>query len=140
MYSANRDFDTVELPCLCVEKHDTHYAYVRKELGGRAVLEVFETGTNYGEVAGIYRAVYASLVDWDLPGPDGEKLPITQTTVDELHLSIFNKLRAPAVAALKQGNTPLPNGSGGRSPSTSSGNRSRRRSKTASTSTDSAPS
>jgi hypothetical protein len=127
-YYASREYDTVELPCHCAESHESHYAYVRQELGGRAVLEVFETGTNEGEVAGIYRAVFHSIVDWDLPGPEGEVLPITQQVIDELHLELFNKLRGPAVAALKKGNTPLPNGSGERSPSTSPGNRSRRRS------------
>lgn len=130
MYTTSTDYDTVELPCLCEESHDHHFAYVRKELGGRAVMDIISTATDQGEVAGVYLAVFRSLVDWDLPGPGGEKLPLTQESVDNLHLSIFGLLRAPAVEALKRGNTPLPNVSGGRSRVTSPGNRSPRPSKT----------
>ena len=119
------DFHSVEVPCRIDPEHGTHYAYVRDELPGRSVLEVFDIGSNEGEVAGIYRAVFRALVDWDLHDANGDKLQLTQQNVDELHLEQFNALRPDAVKALKKGNEPLPNASGGRSPSTSSGNRSR---------------
>lgn len=125
------DLETVALPCACDERHEGHFAYLRKRLGGRAVLEVLNAAQTGGEVAGGMRAIFEAIVDWDLPGSDGEKRPITPDNVDELHVQQLHELRGKALAAYHEGNKPLPNGSGGRSPRTSSGNRSQRRSKKA---------
>lgn len=119
--------NAVEIPCACDTPHETHFAYQRTLLGSRAVLEVFEQGAS-SEVAGVFRAIYLSLTDWDLRDANGDKLPITQQTVDDLRIEQINKLRPGAIAALKAGNTPLPNASGGRSAATSPVNRSQRRS------------
>lgn len=118
---------SVEIPCACDTSHDTHFAYQRVKLGARAVLEVFEQAAT-SEVAGAFRAIFLSLTDWDIRDADGDKRPITQQSVDELHIEQINKLRPGAIAALKAGNTPLPNASGGRSAATSPANRSQRRS------------
>lgn len=135
------DLESVEVSCACEEQHGTHFAYLRKRLGGRAVLEILDAAQNDGEVAGGLRAIYFALVDWDIPGPNGEKLAITQQAVDELHVQQIGELRTKAIAAFREGNKPLPNASGGRSPVTSPGSRSRRRSATkAAPSTASVPS
>lgn len=121
------EYESVDIPCALDPEHQ-HYAYIRLQLGGKSVLEVVDSAQSEGEVAGGLRAIFRSLVDWDLHDAKGERLPITQATVDELHIQQINVLKAPAIKAFHAGNTPLPNASGGRSPSTSSGNRSQRRS------------